>query len=475
MQDFSNRGKKRASIIALAAFVFAVMMFVSPKSASAYSEWRWDSTSDNGSSASYLFFTGIPNGNPPYATTTDAYANSNAYQIRVAGCGSVPTSFIPNDSPCAISSSNSSYNFITPESRIVINWGDASTTGDYIAYVGHYDSGTGGSLDIEAQVSFHWDAPTKTPTFTGTTGLTNTRIESVTPISGSTIATSTTASFGAQVYVNDADFHSGQFVRISFQRNQDNQTSVSNPALVTTTFDFPDLTASGFTTVSTTTNIQRTGAYTMKVDIRRRSIVNNVLDFFGLGSIFDASVMVSTTTDFTVVQPTAYDNFIASTTDSISNFLASSTVSTAACTSFLSFNFLDCMSLIFTWQDAPMKVQLDKLKTTLFAFAPWGYLTRTVTIISSTGSTSIPAFSYTFPASFPSATFASKTFAFNPWQYFDSYKDYVSSNDGKNIWEIVQNFFTTFCWLLLAFMIFNDLTKLHSGGIDDNSRESQIH
>jgi len=124
----------------------------------AYTNWTPDSITDNGTSATYLWFTGS-NGNPPYATSTGVYANQNIGVMWKNSCG-VP-SYINVSNSCDLSGGSTAWNYITPESRFTISWTDASTTGDYTVYYAHYD-GTGNAQNVQAQTSFHWDASTHT-------------------------------------------------------------------------------------------------------------------------------------------------------------------------------------------------------------------------------------------------------------------------------------------------------------------------
>jgi hypothetical protein len=334
-------------------------------------------------------------------------------------------------------------------------------TGDF--YVEYGYAGSPSEISTATPMAFlvvHWDGTT--PTIPN--GGMFTRITATVPNGGSTIATSSAATVGATVFIKAEDFKAGEFIRLSIRRNQDNQSSVSNPDLITKTINFSDVTHDQYTIVSTTTPLTREGVYTMQADLRSTSFVASVLGFFGLNGLADPGLIVSTTTTFIVGAPTSYDNFIASTTGAISDFLASTTLDIGVCDNWTKFSLINCLSLIFTWQDAPMQKELGHIHDTVSSFAPWGYGTRFMEIIANPATTSIPAFSYTFPANFPGAIFAGQTFSFDPWQYFDSYKGFVANDgSGKNVWEIIDPFFTAFVWLLVAFMIFNDLVKVHDG------------
>ena len=301
---------------------------------------------------------------------------------------------------------------------------------------------------------------------------TATRILSVTPLDGSTISTSTTATIGANVFVNADQFNASEYLEVSILRNQDNQAN-ANPQLLTTTFDFP-IASGGENDFTTTTPLTITGVYTLTAQLRQSSLTQNVLNFFGfgeLGAFFANSTLLSTTTSFTLGAPTAFDIFNASTTEALNAFVASSTLSLGVCSNWTQFNLLDCLSLVFTYQPSPMLTEFSTLQKTLFSYAPWGYVTRTMAILTSGATTSVPAIGFSFPSDFPVPLLAGFSMNFDPWNYFNFYQNFKSdpsTGTPEDAWEIISPIFTSVCWLWTAWLIFSDLLGIDAGGHGSN-------
>ena len=227
-----------------------------------------------------------------------------------------------------------------------------------------------------------------------------TGIRTVTPAGGSTIATSTAATFGATGYVNADDYETGMFVQIQYALYSNSQTSVANPSALFTTLTFP-LTSSGLFNVSTTSPATRGGQYTMQTQIRKASLLNNVINFFGFSQFANLGITTATSTKFVANQLNGFDVFTASTTASVTAYLASSTLSLAACSSWTSFSLGDCLNLMFVPQLAPISEALADFKNGFLSYVPWGYVTRFAVILSGTATTTLPAIAITVPLGNP--------------------------------------------------------------------------
>lgn len=351
------------------------------------------------------------------------------------------------------------------------------------------DVDTGTTYGLRANVNgsytdgnliYHYgDGPTQLDTYlvvsSATIPDTSTRIISSTPAGGSTQATSSSFTFGSDIYINTNDYDDDWYFRLRYKRNQDDQAAVSLIAAEgglwnTITWDAPlDI---GENNLSTTTDLSEAnyGEYTIELQIRKPSWTNSIAEFFGLGNLTDNEIVVSSTTQFTLVQRTAYDIFVASTTAQINEFFASSTLSIAdakaACgLSITGFSITDCLGFLFGWQSQPMSLAIENIKTGFFRYAPWGYITRSVVIMTTTSTSTLPTLTYTFPSSAPSYL-ANATFSFNPWQYFYTsgapvYDEIKSNTDDKNIWEIFEPIISLIVYLSLILLIIKDLTHVH--------------
>lgn len=299
---------------------------------------------------------------------------------------------------------------------------------------------------------------------------TNTRIFEVFPSYMQTQSTSTSFYLEADAYVNTEDFEPDMFMRFRFARQQDLQSAVANQSLLWTTIDFPTLNEGGsgsltslYNFISTTTSITSPGVYLWEVEIRRESTTATVLNWLGLGSLFNTGLVVSTSTKFIAGEMTDFDRFVASTTEVV-NQVASTTMQqvTESCNP-LTFNTALCFEGLFGFQG--MGESFENTKNTLFYYVPFGYLTRIVDIFGTTSTSSLPELSYTFPPT--SAFLASTTISFNPWQYF--YTDGAPVKDqivdpatGKNIWDIFEPLIKLIVYLSLVLLIVRDLTQLHN-------------
>lgn len=294
---------------------------------------------------------------------------------------------------------------------------------------------------------------------------TTTRIIDITPANAATIATSTTATIGGEVYINPADYMSGMYYRIKFARYSSSQASVANIEGLYTTFDFPLV--SGLNSLSTTTPITAIGKYTMQSQIRKPSITTTVLSWFGLTNLYDGGKVMEQRSTFIASQLNGFDTFVASTTAAIDTYLASSTISMASCTSWTSFAFSDCLALLFVPQAEPIGSAFEDFKNGFLSYAPIGYITRVAEILSNSATTTLPDVTYTFDDEFPVEALQGQNFTFSPWEHLfvsgSILNDQLVSrgDDPKNVWEIFEQLITLIVYMTLAFMVLKDLTHIH--------------
>lgn len=291
----------------------------------------------------------------------------------------------------------------------------------------------------------------------------STHIVSVSPLGNSTIATSTSASVGAHVYINGSDYADGDHVQIKFVRQSSSQAAVASPNLLFTVFDFV-ATTSGDSYFSTTTPLLDVGRYSMTTTLYApNGIIGSALNwfggFYGDSTLGDAT-LIATSTSFVVSQLSDYDVFVASTTQAITNYLASSTVSLASCTSFSGFNLGDCMNLIFVPQSAPITQLFTNFRDGFLTYAPWGYVTRLVTIFTGGAITSLPVISYQAGSSSPlvlhNAGILTIDF-FSPVYWSEVTAIRADDGSNKDVWDIIDPYFTMIVAFSVLFVILEDL------------------
>ena len=128
----------------------------------------------------------------------------------------------------------------------------------------------------------------------------------------------------------------------------------------------------------------------MYTSIQTPSFFSTVLNFIGFGQFATQGIKTATTTAFTADHLTAFDRLVASTTDSINAYIASSTISLSACTSWTQFALIDCLNLLFIPQREPMMKAMSDFKDGFLSLKPWGYVTRTIVILSGNATSSVP-------------------------------------------------------------------------------------
>lgn len=303
---------------------------------------------------------------------------------------------------------------------------------------------------------------------------TTTRIYETNPTYGETKATSSDFYLEADSYINSNDYDSDMFMRFKFVRQQDLQAAVADPSLLYHVIDFPSLDSGGadaitdgYNFTSTTTPITQDGLYFWTIEIRRDSTLSNIFDWLGLNSFYDAGLVYSTTTRFIAGAPNSYDQYVSYVQDlgqSIASTTATSTAQVKADCNLFTFDLTGCLSGLFGFQD--LSYAFANARDNFFSYAPFGYVKRTLTILTGTASTTLPTVSATLPASSPSFL-SNLTITFNPWQYFyvdgSPLKDEIKSTGAnpKNAWEIFEPVWKFLIYMGLLFKVLNDLLHVH--------------
>lgn len=223
---------------------------------------------------------------------------------------------------------------------------------------------------------------------------TTTRIISTTPADGSVIATTTSTSIGANVYINEADYEPGAYVQIQYVADSALQASVASPSLLYTTVNF-QITGWGESDFATTSPISTTGHFTVKTTIYNV----NKIDFFNLFSItIGQTALMSTSTGFTVGGLSPYDVLVQTTAKMMSDYVNNASSSLASC-GFTSFDITGCAGALFIPNMASTTDLVKGFKNGFLSYAPWGYVTRFMTIMAGGGSatSSLPILDATIP------------------------------------------------------------------------------
>ena len=288
-----------------------------------------------------------------------------------------------------------------------------------------------------------------------------TQILSVVPAAGATVGTSTSGTIGASVYISTNDAQAGNFVQIQYAPYVGSQTALASPQQAFTVIRFP-ITGSGYYNLSTSTPYLTVGQYLMQTTIQTPNWIYNVLNIYGLGSLVGVNVLTSTSTNFVVQQLNGYDIFQASTTAAIEAYLASTTISLASCSSFTSFNLGDCLNLLFIPQSQATLTVVTAFKNQFLSYAPWGYVTRFITILSSGGTTTLPSITATVAMPYsnggPDDT---QTFTFDEQGMVDGAATTLNGIDANgtslNWRDILEPYEQLFIAITILYIIIHDL------------------
>jgi len=280
--------------------------------------------------------------------------------------------------------------------------------------------------------------------------------------------------FYAGLYLTEDDYEPNMFIRLKYVRQQDLQAAVANTDLLWVSFDLNDVITSGYNFVSTSTgDLGLKGVYYFTAELRKDPAwYTTAFSWINPFSSLDPDIVVSSTTTFIYDEMTTFDQFVASTTQNIVDYMASSTLdfeqAKNSCWSLSGFDFTDCMNFIFGWQQIPMSNAINNIKDNFFTYAPFGYVKRTYEIMSTTSTSTLPVLSYTFPNDSRFGDMANKEFSFDIWQYFYTdgapVKDEIKSlGTNKDIWEIFGPITQIIVYMTLLVLIIRDLLDLNLG------------
>ncbi len=128
-----------------------------------------------------------------------------------------------------------------------------------------------------------------------------------------------------------------------------------------------------------------------------------------------------------------------------------------------SFNVSSCVSYLFFPDPIAAGNNAARIRDTLLVKVPIGYFTRLYTILTATGTTTIPSISYTWQND--GGPLAGKTLAFNVDDYMVQAKtltgEMTSNTDHKTAWEIFQPFINTFLAIFVLYAMINDVMGMN--------------
>jgi len=255
---------------------------------------------------------------------------------------------------------------------------------------------------------------------------THTEIVSVTPVNGSTIATSTTATIGAIVWVDpnqwtqDLSNNLGPYT-LTIQVIPATAAQVAAvPSAVQSLYPKYTFTVenAGYSYFSTTTDASDPGTYQMQTEFTKsQTWYGQIFNFLSFGTVSGGNILDATSTSFNANRSLIGTLLSASTTAMIQQLFASSTASFATlsneCIPGLGFDIGGCFALIFIPDTNALGAWLSLFKNQFLSYAPWGYATRFITILTTSATSSSPVISLTFPVGSYGHTTDTNTFSIN--------------------------------------------------------------
>jgi len=289
----------------------------------------------------------------------------------------------------------------------------------------------------------------------GTPDDTSTRIDSVTPAGGATIATSTAFSFGVSGYISPDDLTSGTKIRITGSDNAYNQISSVYTA-VTPQYNFEWIaTSTGAFSLSTTTSVTNVGNVNIVTSIESPS-------FFILGWAipYFNTTLVSTSTTFTVSTTTSLDNVVQQFSDAYDAISVSGTDIGSSCT-IVGFDFVACISGMLVPNTASLLPVFSSIRDGALGMWPIGYITRTAVIMSGSATSTLPSFEVAVPVGFPGA---GDSIDLTPWNELvgptsilgeatSSLHAVGDTASGKTLREIVEPGWNTIVYVIFAIVV----------------------
>jgi len=312
-----------------------------------------------------------------------------------------------------------------------------------------------------------WDGDYES-TFNENAGLT--RIIDIDPAEGETVATSTSFQLSASWYIAEDDYNDDYTLRFRYIRQQDLQASVANIELLYTVIDYP-VSSSGFGNYSTTTDISENGKYLYSVELRQSSIINSILSWFSLSNVYDPGLVVRRESDFIAGELTTLDQYIedmSSTTTALLNDPGVFSDIEDNCNPLSGFSALQCLVALLIPNSNQLQTTINTLKDQVLTKAPVGYITRVVSIMTDTATSTFPLASLSFNSNSPVIPNGSYEVDFvGIMAEAGSILDATHSEGGlidtaedESFWDVVMPAVNTVVYLGLFLLVFHDVTGI---------------
>ena len=290
-----------------------------------------------------------------------------------------------------------------------------------------------------------------------------TRIIATEPISGTT-TTGYTATTSAVVYINPLDFEEGMYLQMSFSNQTVNNLGGSALDAYNSAFGIgkdiriPITITGNPIYLSTSTIFGSAGVTFGNYKIVKPSLLSS-LPF--IGNLINGNILVATTTTFIVSQKTPLDIAIEQGAIALANALLTGTTTSAVLMcSPLNFDLARCLISLVMPSGEIIGNDMKQIRDGFLSIPPWGYLTRFLTILTNTATTTLPNFSISLPIGQNSTT----TISYNMQDTFDGGATLLNSikdpTSGKNFQQVIEPFMQLLVAVLVIFIMIQSLLSL---------------
>lgn len=300
--------------------------------------------------------------------------------------------------------------------------------------------------------NYYWNYTVSSGEVTNTGGTdTRTRIISMLPDNGET---TNPVVFSLHAYINPDDLGSFSSIKLNFSYQSQNTILAREKYIL----DFVQATTSGHV------------YYSIAIPLEDGNYISNAfLQTTYLYGIFAAPFGTKLTQDYklwwvgaTTTIGTAYQTGIGSIQDVLNAYTGTSTVANLNACNFLSlsqFSIPVCLYQLFVPSSELTGLAIDSAKENLLSRWPWGYVTRFVSILSTSTPTVLPVIS----VSIPTGHNDSENLYFDPSDMLSGGADLLSNiddGDGHTLRDFAEPIIQLFVAISVIIIIFHDLMAM---------------
>lgn len=316
-----------------------------------------------------------------------------------------------------------------------------------------------------------WNGSSWSGQYSSADTLNYTRIISTTPLDNTTVSTTTTLIITGNI--NPDDLASTTQVTTYYSNAGCSGLAVAPIQAVDGTCNFSvtyNATSSGYFSYSTTTTFGFGGTWDYKASIQN---VSGSYCVFGFCLFEDENILTQKQGSFIVGQYNGLDIIFNISTST------AYTADFSVCNPISGFDTLGCLQVLLIPNQAQINQVIDNLKTGFLTRAPWGYVTRFISLMNGTTATSTPVLSIYFPTGegLPDGI-QGQTFSLDPFSAFSSTSPLTTSEDydGNSFMDIFMPWWNIIIGFLVIVAVVHDIFGMSSqSGHSKNSDFVTVH